>query len=133
MNGATMFRVPREQFETLVGDAVEGLPENLRAQLDNVAIVVQERPSWQDLQSVHRPGRVAPSELFGLYRGVPLPLRGFHYDKVLPDLITIYQAPHEEDCDSLAELREQVWVTVRHEIAHHFGIGDDRLEELGVY
>lgn len=128
-----MFRVDREQFEHLVREAVEGLPDALRAKMTNVAIVVRDEPSWSDLHEARRIGEDDPDGLFGLYRGVPLPERGSHYDKVLPDLITIYQATHEAESDSLEELREEVRITVRHEIAHHFGIDDDRLEELGAY
>jgi len=114
-----MFRVEPDVFEALVREAVEGLPEPLRERMNNVAIVAKDHPTR---------GR-----LFGLYQGIPIPARGTHYGNVLPDLITIYQATHEDACDSLEELREQVRVTVRHEIAHHFGIDDDRLEELGAY
>jgi predicted Zn-dependent protease with MMP-like domain len=128
-----MFKVAREEFEAMVREAVDGLPEALRARMSNLAIVVQDHPSSRDLHEAHRRGEEEPDGLFGLYRGVPLPQRGFYYDKVLPDLITIYQATHEEECHSREELREQVRITVRHEIAHHFGIDDDRLEELGAY
>jgi predicted Zn-dependent protease with MMP-like domain len=128
-----VFRVTRQEFESFVKEAVEELPEVLRAQMDNVALVVKEHPSWGDLDYAKEHDAEDPEGLFGLYRGVPLPERGSHYDKVLPDLITIYQATHEWECDSLEELREEVRITVRHEIAHHFGIEDDRLEELGAY
>ena len=114
-----MIRVSRETFEDMVGAAVEALPEALRAKISNLAVVVDDVP---------RRGH-----LFGLYQGIPIPARGTQYGNVLPDLITIYQSTHEEACDSLEELREQVRITVRHEIAHHFGISDDRLEELGAY
>lgn len=128
-----MFRVEREQFEHLVREAVDGLPDVLREKMSNVAVVVKDQPSWSDLHEARRTGEEEPDGLFGLYRGVPLPARGSHYDKVLPDLITIYQSTHEEACDTLEELREEVRITVRHEVAHHFGIDDDRLEELGAY
>ncbi len=117
----------------MVQEALDELPEVLRARMDNVAVVVKEHSNPADLREVRSPGEGRVSELFGLYRGVPLTRRGPYYDKVLPDLITIYQHPHERECDTLEELREQVYLTVRHEIAHHFGISDDRLEELGAY
>ena len=128
-----MFKVSREEFESLVKEAVDELPEALRARMSNVAVVVKEHPSWSDLNSARADDEDEPGGLFGLYRGVPLPERGFYYDKVLPDLITLYQSTHEGACDSLEELRAEVRITVRHEIAHHFGIDDDRLEELGAY
>lgn len=128
-----MFPVARETFEALVREAVEGLPPELREQMNNVAIVVKERPSRRELGSVRGPGGRRPHELFGLYQGVPLTRRGPQYGNVLPDLITLYQETHEEACDTLEELREQVRITVRHEIAHHFGIDDARLGELGAY
>ena len=128
-----MFQVEREVFEALVREAVEGLPPDLRERMTNLAIVVKEHPTRRDLESVRRPGGRRPDDLFGLYQGVPLPERNTQYGNVLPDLITLYQATHEEACDSLEELREQVRITVRHEIAHHFGIGDERLGELGAY
>lgn len=128
-----MVRVSRETFEGLVKAAVEELPEALRMRMSNVAIVVKDHPSRSDLRYARAYDEYDPDGLFGLYRGVPLPQRGFHYDRTLPDLITIYQSTHEWECDSLEELREEVRITVRHEIAHHFGIDDDRLEELGAY
>ena len=128
-----MFQVSREEFEVLVREAVDELPEALRERMNNVAVVVKDQPSWSDLHSVSEKDEGSPHSLFGLYRGVPLPNRGAHYDKVLPDLITIYQRTHEGECDSLEELCDEVRITVRHEIAHHFGIDDDRLEELGAY
>lgn len=128
-----MFRVSRDAFESLVKEAVEELPEVLRARMSNVAVVVKDHPSRSDLRDARENDEDDPDGLFGLYRGVPLPQRGFHYDRTLPDLITIYQSTHEWECDSLDELREEVRITVRHEIAHHFGIDDDRLEELDAY
>jgi predicted Zn-dependent protease with MMP-like domain len=126
-----VFRVSREVFEAMVKEALDGLPEALRARMNNVVVVVKAQPSWHDLDQADDQDEVGPGGLFGLYQGVPLPKRGFHYDKVLPDLITIYQATHERECDSLENLREEVRITVRHEIAHHFGIDDARLHELG--
>jgi len=128
-----VFKVSREAFESLVQDALEELPEALRGQMNNVAVVVKAHPSWRDLEEARDEEEDDPECLFGLYRGVPLTQRGSQYDKTLPDLITLYQSTHEEECDSLEELREEVRITVRHEVAHHFGIDDERLEELGAY
>ena len=124
------FRVSREQFEQLVWDAVDELPASLRSRISNLEIEVKAYPSAEDLEYANVQH---PLDLFGLYRGVPLTERTTHYEMVTPDLITIYQRPHELSCSSLDELRQEVRRTVRHEIAHHFGIGDDRLDELGAY
>lgn len=128
-----MFKVSRETFESLVKEAVDELPESLRARMSNVAVVVKDHPSWNDLKHARNNDEEDPEGLFGLYQGVPLPERGSYYDKVLPDLITLFQSTHEGECNSFEELREEVRITVRHEIAHHFGLDDDRLEELGAY
>jgi predicted Zn-dependent protease with MMP-like domain len=128
-----VFSVSREVFEAMVREAVDELPEILRTRMNNVAVVVKEHPSRSDLREARHSDEDDPDGLFGLYQGVPLPERGSCYDKVLPDLITIYQATHEGECDSLEELREEIRITIRHEIAHHFGIDDERLEELGAY
>jgi len=128
-----VFEVSRQAFEGLVREAVAELPEAFRERMSNVSIVVKDHPSAHDLDYALEVGEDDPEGLFGLYHGVPLPERDSQYDKVLPDLITIYQATHEWECDSFEELRAEVRITVRHEIAHHFGIDDDRLEELGAY
>jgi predicted Zn-dependent protease with MMP-like domain len=128
-----MYRVSRPTFEGLVRDALAELPEALRARMSNVAVVVQDHPSRRDLEYAREAGEEDPEGLFGLYQGVPLPERNSQYDKVLPDLITLYQDTHEWECETFEELREEVRTTVRHEVAHHFGIDDDRLEELGAY
>jgi predicted Zn-dependent protease with MMP-like domain len=125
-----MIKVPPDKFEQLVWDAVDELPQALHARIRNLEIEVKYRPAADDLEYA---GLDDPDDLFGLYRGVPLTERDTHYDLALPDLITIYQRPHELECDTRDQLREEVRRTVRHEIAHHFGISDDRLDELGAY
>lgn len=109
--------VSRERFEQLVADALDGLPPELGSLMRNVAVVVEDDPP--------EPG------LFGLYEGVPLTERGAWYAGVLPDRISVYRRPLCAACASEAALVEEVRVTVVHEVAHHFGIGDDRLAELG--
>jgi predicted Zn-dependent protease with MMP-like domain len=123
-------RVSSEQFERIVWDAIDELPEALRNRISNLEIEVKMRATKDDLDYSDTDD---PDELFGLYRGVPLTERDTHYDMALPDLITIFQRPHELECRTLDEMREEVRRTVRHEIAHHFGIGDERLDELGAY
>lgn len=125
-----MVKVTSEQFEQIVWDAVDGLPAFVLARLNNLEFEVRYQPTREEL------GRHSISEygdLFGLYHGIPLTQRTTHYEMVVPDLITIYQRAHERHCNTLQQLRDQVAHTVRHEVAHHFGISDDRLEELGAY
>jgi predicted Zn-dependent protease with MMP-like domain len=112
-------------FYELVERALEGLPPELAELLDNVAIVVDE---WPYLS----PPLVAEEKdtLYGLYEGVPLTERGAGYYGILPDKITIFRGPLERDfCQDALE--EQIRITVVHEVAHHFGFDEDRLEELG--
>ncbi len=111
-------------FYELVERALEGLPPELSELLDNVAIVVDDWPEYST------PLVVDDDTLYGLYEGIPLTERGAGYQGMLPDKITIFRGPLERDFHR-AELEEQIRITVVHEIAHHFGIDEDRLEELG--
>ena len=113
-------------FYEMVERALEGLPPELSALLDNVAIVVDERPDFSTPLVVEDP----ENTLYGLYEGVPLTERGWGYSGVLPDKITIFRGPLERDFEP-DELEEQVRITVVHEIAHYFGFDEDRLAELG--
>jgi predicted Zn-dependent protease with MMP-like domain len=108
-----------QQFEELVSDALDGIPEDLGRLMRNVAVLVEEEPPEGD------------PELLGLYDGVPLTERGEWYGGVLPDRITIFRLPLLRMCATREEVVEEVRVTVVHEVAHHFGIDDDRLHELG--
>jgi len=107
------------------------LPADIRRMLDNVEVTVAAWPSPATLNSVGlRPGQM----LFGLYQGVPRTKRtSSHYGLVLPDKITIYQRPIERICRTPAAIRAQVRRTVLHELAHHFGLSDERLREIGAY
>jgi predicted Zn-dependent protease with MMP-like domain len=105
------------RFEEMVTEALDGLPEELGRLMSNVAVTVE-----------HRPG---PPGLLGLYEGVPLTSRTTGYAGVLPDRITIYRQAICASCHSEQEVRDQVRRTVIHEVAHHFGIDDRRLRELG--
>ncbi len=117
----------RERFERLVERVVEGLPEEFHARLENVDVVVEDWPTQDDLASLGLRHRHA---LLGLYQGVPLTKRGGHYGLVPPDKITIFQKPIEAKCRDDARIMAEIGRVVRHEIAHHFGIGDRRLKEL---
>ena len=116
----------RERFRRIVQRALDELPEPIAGYLDNVAIVVEREPSPYDLEDA---GLDPGEELFGLYVGTPLVDR-MNYQMVLPDRILIYQGPHERHF-AHEELEEEIRRTVIHEIAHHFGIDDDRLHQLG--
>ncbi|MEA2704555.1 MAG: hypothetical protein QOD63_2500 [Actinomycetota bacterium] len=112
-----MIDVPRARFEELVADALDSIPEALGKLMDNVWVAVEERSPDEDL--------------LGLYEGVPLTEREAYGGMVLPDRITIYRRPTCEMCGTEDEVVETVRDTVIHEVAHHFGIDDDRLDELG--
>ena len=114
------------QFERLVRQAIGRIPQGLRAYLDNVDVVVEDWPAIEQLA-----GHVIGDDdyLLGLYEGVPLTERA-DYGMVLPDKITLFQRPIEAMCSDDEEIIEEVRKTVVHEVAHHFGIDDDRLEEL---
>ena len=118
----------REEFEDLVIDAVAALPEELLSHLDNVAIVVEE---WPSAEQMAEHGLKRRDELLGLYEGIPLTDRA-GYNLVLPDKITIFQGTLESSCSTAEEMAAEVQLTVAHEIAHHFGIDDERLEEMGL-
>jgi predicted Zn-dependent protease with MMP-like domain len=106
-------------FQEHVRRVLDSLPDDLREAMSNVAVVVEE-------ENAEEP------DLYGLYTGIALTERTSSYGGVLPDKIEIYRRPLEEDFgDDLEELEHEIRVTVLHEIAHHFGIGEDRLDELG--
>jgi len=107
-----------EQFEELVSEALDLIPPKLAAAIDNVVVLVADRhPDEPDL--------------LGLYEGIALTERDSSYGGALPDTITIFRESLLEICDSDEEVVEEVAITVIHELAHHFGIDDDRLHELG--
>jgi predicted Zn-dependent protease with MMP-like domain len=113
-------------FYDMVERALEGLPPELSALLENVAIVVDDWPNYSTPLVGHDRGET----LYGLYEGVPLTERSAGYYGLLPDKITIFRGPLEHDFPK-DMLEEQIRITVVHEIAHHFGLDDERLEELG--
>lgn len=119
-------RRKQRDFYELVEAALDGLPPELAQLLDNVAIVVED---WPEYSSPLVRG-YEENTLYGLYEGVPLSERAAGYYGVLPDKITIFRGPLERDF-ARDELEEQIRITVVHEIAHHFGFDEDRIEELG--
>ena len=114
-----------DQFESAVSDALDRIPPELAKTMDNVAVFIEDDYTPQ-------PGEDPDTVLLGLYEGVPLTERDSWWDAgSLPDRITIYRQPILEICASREDVIEEVTVTVVHEIAHHFGISDERLHELG--
>lgn len=111
-------RMDPQRFDELVSDALDLIPPQLAAVMDNVVVLVADRNDEED-------------DLLGLYEGVALTERDSHYAGSLPDTITIYRDALLDVCDDEDEVVEEVKITVVHEIAHHFGIDDDRLHELG--
>ncbi len=117
----------RERFEWLVAKAIETLPDEFLSRLENIDVVVEDYPSQSQLASV---GLRRSQTLLGLYEGVPLTKRSSHYGLVPPDKITIFRKPIEAKCRYNAEITAEIQRVVKHEIAHHFGIGDARLEQI---
>lgn len=107
------------EFDRAVDDALASVPAELLALLDNVAIIVEDEPPADE------------PDLLGLYDGVPLTERDTTWAFALPDRILIFQGPLQRMCDSVEDLLDEIAITVVHEIAHHFGIDDERLHDLG--
>jgi predicted Zn-dependent protease with MMP-like domain len=120
----------RRPFERLVAEAVNGLPAAFKQRLDNVQIVVEEWPDQETMRAARVRNR---TQLLGYYHGVPQTKRSHRYMLVLPDKISIYQRPIEMRCRTAEDVRRTIHHVLRHEIAHHFGIHDDRLREIGAY
>ena len=118
------------EFDNLVAEALDLLPVYFREKMENVEVLVRLWPSKDELRSAGVPSN---HTLLGLYRGIPLTERNHAYGLVLPDTITLFQGPIEVAAASRGEIVQVVRHTVIHEIAHHFGISDDRLRELGAY
>ena len=121
-------QVRRRRFERLVVRALDALPPDVAAMLDNVEVVIEDEPTPDQ---VGRRGGEAET-LFGLYEGIPLTQRDSGYSLVLPDKITIFRGPLERASRSPAEIAREVRITVVHESGHHLGFDEDRLEQLGL-
>jgi predicted Zn-dependent protease with MMP-like domain len=120
-------RIPEDEFEQLVVDVLDSLPDDLLRMLDNIDVVIEQRPTREQLKRLDLEGGL----LFGLYEGIPLTERDSGYFLVPPDKITIFQRSIERVSANRDEIADQVRKTVIHEVAHHFGIGEERLDELG--
>ena len=121
-------RISRKEFEDAVERALEMIPEMFRAQLNNMTIAVEDRPSRDLLREMEMP----PGEmLFGFFTGVPLPERSVTEPPLYPDSILIFREPLMAACQSREELEEEIAITVVHELAHYLGLSEEQLEELG--
>jgi predicted Zn-dependent protease with MMP-like domain len=118
----------RAKFEQLVSMAVGVLPSEFASKLENIDVVVQD---WPTIDQLRRAGLRYGQSLLGLYEGVPLTKRGQHYGLVPPDKITIFRKPIEAKCGQLdPDIAAEIARVIKHEIAHHFGISDARLEQI---
>jgi predicted Zn-dependent protease with MMP-like domain len=121
--------VNHDQIRTEVARVIDRLPRHFREQLRNVEFVVEERPSTELLRSEGLDPRT--DTLYGIYQGVPLPDRSSIEPPLLPDKITIFAEPLIEDFPEPENLREEIRITVLHEIAHYFGMDEEAVEDLG--
>lgn len=110
----------RAEFEALVDRALDGIPDEIASRVHNVVVLVEDEPPDDE-----------PDDLLGLYDGIALTERSDMDGGALPDRIFVFRGPLLDYCDDAAQLEEEVRITVVHEVAHHFGIDDDRLHELG--
>jgi predicted Zn-dependent protease with MMP-like domain len=117
----------RKQFDAVVERALRRLPRVFRERLANIAVVVED---WADDETLEEMGIEPPDTLYGLYRGVDLTQRDSSYGNVLPDTVTIYQGPIEEDCEDEEEMAEVIRDTVVHEIGHSFGLDDETMHRI---
>jgi predicted Zn-dependent protease with MMP-like domain len=120
-------RVSHEEFERLVEEALEQLPEEFREALENVAVMVQEEPTDEDLEEVDiDPGDPDRDELLGLYQGVPLTDRDSFYS-ALPDRVLVFRGPILRSCETRRQVIREIRETVQHELGHYFGLEEDEL------
>jgi predicted Zn-dependent protease with MMP-like domain len=117
----------RESFDALVTRAIDNLPPEFQAKLENVDIVVEDWPTRSQLRQARLDH---PGQLLGLYQGVPQTRRGRGYGLVLPDKISIFQGPIEAQCRFGEQIEAKIEQVVRHEIAHHFGLDEKTLRKI---
>ena len=116
----------RKEFEEAVLEAIDGLPPMFKEKLRNIAVIVQDDATPEQLERVHAHGL-----LFGLYEGVPYSEKSTGFTGQLPDRITIFKNPIEQSCRTRPEILKCVRETVLHEFGHYFGFSDEQLEEMG--
>jgi predicted Zn-dependent protease with MMP-like domain len=120
-------KVSEEEFEGLVAEAINSLPENFKEKMENIAIAIEDLPSQELLIEMKIK---SPYGLLGLYRGVPYPRRGIWYRNVLPDKIIIFKKPIEVRCRNREDIKESVRRVVIHEIGHYFGLNEADLRRI---
>lgn len=118
----------RPRFQDIVARALDGLPEEVLAAMENLEITIEDEPSDEVREEF---GLADDETLFGVFQGTPLIDRGLADQPLLPDRIILYQAPLEESFPRTADLIEEIRRTVVHEVAHYLGMDEDRIEELG--
>ncbi len=117
----------RAEFERLVVEAVMLIPKRFRREMKNLALVVEEEPSAELLEDMEIE---PPDSLYGLYQGTPLPERTWDHGNALPDRITLFQRPIEEDSEDEDEIRAAIGETLIHEVGHYFGLSEEEIEEI---
>ena len=117
----------REQFQRLVVEAIALIPKRFRREMKNLALVVEDEPAPDLLAEMEIE---PPDSLFGLYQGTPLPDRTWAFGNNLPDRITLFQRPIEEDCEDEDEVRAVIGETLIHEVGHYFGMSEEEIEEI---
>lgn len=117
----------RVEFERLVVEAVTLIPKRFRREMKNLALVVETEPSSELLEEMEIE---PPDSLYGLYQGTPLPERSWAFGNTLPDRITLFQRPIEEDCKDEDQIRAVIGETLIHEVGHYFGLSEEEIEEI---
>jgi predicted Zn-dependent protease with MMP-like domain len=117
----------RAQFERLVVEAITLIPKRFRLEMKNLALVVEDEPAPELLAEMEID---PPDSLYGLYQGTPLPERSWAFGNNLPDRITLYQLPIEEDCEDEDDVRAMIGETLIHEVGHYFGMSEEAIEEI---
>lgn len=117
----------RHDFERLVAEAITLIPARFRKEMTNLAVVVEDEPGAELLAEMEID---PPDSLYGLYTGTPLTERGWDFGNRLPDQITIFQRPIEEDCDDEDDMRKIIGETLIHEVGHYFGMSEEEIEDI---
>jgi predicted Zn-dependent protease with MMP-like domain len=117
----------RTRFRELVDEALETIPENFRDAMHNIAIVIEDEPSAEQLDEV---GVEPPDTLLGLYQGTPLPERQWAHGNTLPDKITLFQGPIEDESEDEDDMVVAIGETLIHEIGHYFGLSEEEIEAI---
>ena len=117
----------KERFEQLVAEAINLIPTRFRREMQNIAVVVEDEPAPALLEEMEIE---PPDSLYGLYQGTPLPERTWGYGNTLPDRVTLYQKPIEEDSEDEDDVRAVIGETLIHEIGHYFSLSEEEIEEI---